>query len=82
MKINVERNQSVVSFNALDCGDTFLKQNSDRVFLVLNPDYGLGDDWGEYDGFAVALDSGDIYGFLSEEKVVLVKTLLVATEVK
>ena len=80
MEIKVERKQSLVAFGTLDCGDTFLSQNCDKVFLVLKPDYNLGDNWEEYDGFAVALDTGEIYGFLDTERVVLVKTSLVATE--
>lgn len=53
------------TFGDLKEGDTFVYD--DEVYMVLNRCHGLGQGW-DFDGYAVLLKSGNIYGFENVEQ--------------
>lgn len=73
MKITVEK-PSKHTFDELRAGDVFWPDDGgwydkEELFIVVEPDYGLGKNE-KFDGYAVHLKNGDIYGFNKDEIVI------------
>lgn len=71
MKITVENPHAI--FGDLAEGEAFWACEGyfekDEIFMVIEPDYSLGA--GEtFDGYAINLKTGELYGFDNDEKVI------------
>lgn len=71
MKITVENPNA--SFGDLKMGETFWPVGTwyekDEIFMVIERDYSLGA--GEtYDGYAINLKTGELYGFNNDENII------------
>lgn len=86
MEIIVE-NKQTVQFESIRISDTFIDEENfgtDVVLMRVNPNNSYGSNIAikgniGYAGYAVNLSDGLIYGYLSHEKVYLVKSTLTAT---
>lgn len=66
-----------ISFADLSNGDVFIYE--DDVYMVVDKDYGLGDGR-SYDGYAVLLETGDIYSFGYNDICIKVSAKLTITD--
>ena len=81
MEIEI-KNGTMNTFAKLKPGDVFVDDPNnpeDNTYLVLCNDYGLGTEGTDYNGFAVDLTSGEIYGFYNFDPVVKLDAKLTAT---
>ena len=81
MEIEI-KNGTMNTFAKLKPGDVFVEypnNSEDSTYLVLCNDYGLGTEETSYDGFAVDLTLGEIYGFYNSDPVVKLDAKLIAT---
>lgn len=86
MEVIVE-NKQTVQFESVLIGDTFIDEENfgtDVVLMRIKPNNNYGSNIAikgniGYAGYAVNLSDGMIYGYLSHEKVCIVKSTLTAT---
>lgn len=67
-----------VKFSTLKVGDVFIDED-DNVMMVVDTDFGLG-DCGNYDGYAVELETGWHYGFEADDEVIKVSAKMTITD--
>lgn len=63
-------------FADLSTGDVFIYR--DEVYMVIEEDYGLGNDFAYY-GYAVLLETGEVCSFESDEECLKVTAKLTVT---
>ena len=73
-----KKNTKSLTFGNLKTGDVFLDKDND-VMMVVEKDYGLGDNE-YYDGYAIDLKTGDLYGFYDDDRVIKVSAKLTITD--
>ena len=78
MRVNYEeRKIEEISIGVLDWGDSFIlaediEQDEPTIFILIEPNYGL-DSGDEYE-YAVDVETGELYNFKSDTKVVEVRS--------